>query len=417
MARLIWVVALWIVPRTTRAQSLSLGSLGSLASTSTPCGARNGSLNDAMIGELQFGGTLAFASLRGWKNGSAAGSGAVAQVRLATPEWRGLRSGLRLTTGANDDRCLGMSRTQQGMASLTYSRGSSLYFIESGRTDNTPRVASGANDTLIANVRSARITSTVNLGTSHQFSRGRVAFTLGSRGQRGQENRVVSNVVQAVDSFYNDTTHTYTHYPTTHTTYDAKSVTVQHRSLDGELRIDWVVASRLSMRGTFGHSLGGVAPSLPTRWGEAEGMLGLTSHVAFVARFTAERLPTAFSPLARSYVTLGVQWASPHFSPRHATLDGAAVASAFRVRLDSGTIVLGVRAPDARVVELTGDFLGWEPLRMSRVAAGWWEARVNVAPGVHRVNVRVDGARWMVPQGLAARRDDFGSEAGVLIVP
>jgi hypothetical protein len=39
-----------------------------------------------------------------------------------------------------------------------------------------------------------------------------------------------------------------------------------------------------------------------------------------------------------------------------------------------------------------------------------------IAPGVHRVNIRVDGGAWRPPPGLSVVRDEFGGEVGLLVV-
>jgi len=72
--------------------------------------------------------------------------------------------------------------------------------------------------------------------------------------------------------------------------------------------------------------------------------------------------------------------------------------------------------PDARQVELMGSFTDWAPVRLTSTAPGVWSFNVFLAPGVHRVNIRVDGGAWSVPPGLTAVRDEFGGEVGLLIV-
>jgi 1,4-alpha-glucan branching enzyme len=76
-----------------------------------------------------------------------------------------------------------------------------------------------------------------------------------------------------------------------------------------------------------------------------------------------------------------------------------------------------VLAPDARRVEIAGDFTDWQPVPMERVPAGRWRFDVRLAPGVHQLNVRVDGGAWEVPAGLASLRDEFSGGVGLLVVP
>jgi hypothetical protein len=89
----------------------------------------------------------------------------------------------------------------------------------------------------------------------------------------------------------------------------------------------------------------------------------------------------------------------------------------FTVSVDGqGLRVLTVRVPGARRVELMGDFTDWLPVSLERVSAEDWRLALAVAPGVHRVNIRVDGGEWLVPPGLTAVRDEFGGAVGLLVV-
>jgi hypothetical protein len=78
-------------------------------------------------------------------------------------------------------------------------------------------------------------------------------------------------------------------------------------------------------------------------------------------------------------------------------------------------------------VELMADFTDWVPVPLVRLprgtaggrardAADLWAAELVIAPGVHRVNVRVDGGPWRPPPGLSVVRDEFGGEVGLLVV-
>jgi hypothetical protein len=67
-------------------------------------------------------------------------------------------------------------------------------------------------------------------------------------------------------------------------------------------------------------------------------------------------------------------------------------------------------------VELMADFTDWTPVPFAERADGVWELALFISPGVHRVNVRVDGGPWQVPPGLTAARDEFGGEVGLLVV-
>jgi hypothetical protein len=52
-----------------------------------------------------------------------------------------------------------------------------------------------------------------------------------------------------------------------------------------------------------------------------------------------------------------------------------------------------------------------------RKEAAVWEVSLPVTPGVHRMNLRLDGGPWIVPAGLRLERNEFGGAAGLLVVP
>ncbi len=97
---------------------------------------------------------------------------------------------------------------------------------------------------------------------------------------------------------------------------------------------------------------------------------------------------------------------------------GSAVAARLEVdpRQDE-TVRLRVYAPGAAKIELMGDFTDWVPLTLERTGAEDFVITVAIPPGVHRLNVRVDGGDWIVPRGMRAEQDEFGGTVGVLVIP
>jgi hypothetical protein len=86
-------------------------------------------------------------------------------------------------------------------------------------------------------------------------------------------------------------------------------------------------------------------------------------------------------------------------------------------RRDDGSGVLRFRVPQAQRLDLVAEWTNWEPVPLERAADGWWMLRVRLAPGVHRFNLVVDGAAWIVPEGVASVDDGYGGRTGLLIVP
>lgn len=73
-------------------------------------------------------------------------------------------------------------------------------------------------------------------------------------------------------------------------------------------------------------------------------------------------------------------------------------------------------ATHAKTVEVSGDFNRWSPVALRQTHAGVWEVMLPLTPGTYRVNVRIDGGRWLPPAGLPQAEDDFNGAVGVLVV-
>jgi hypothetical protein len=83
----------------------------------------------------------------------------------------------------------------------------------------------------------------------------------------------------------------------------------------------------------------------------------------------------------------------------------------------SGALLLvRVVADDSLAVEVAGTFSNWAPVQLARVGDAW-EAEIALPPGRHRVAVRINGGPWQAPRGTARIRDEFGGEAGLIVVP
>ncbi|PYO74485.1 MAG: hypothetical protein DMD67_13490 [Gemmatimonadetes bacterium] len=135
--------------------------------------------------------------------------------------------------------------------------------------------------------------------------------------------------------------------------------------------------------------------------------------------------------VAGRYLTVGVRIRNP--TPRRpptwdpvqrgrapAAADGeATLAPQIEIRPagDRGVRLL-VRAPGASSVELAADFTDWHPVMLERVMEeGAWQLLLPVASGLHRLNVRIDGGKWIAPAGTTRSADEFGSEVGIVAVP
>ena len=144
------------------------------------------------------------------------------------------------------------------------------------------------------------------------------------------------------------------------------------------------------------------------RWAGASITIAATSRLGLVAsggRYPADlvqHLPGG------QYIALGVRLSSP----------GSAIArdvpAIYRKR--NGTGELRFTVPAAERVEIVGEWTHWErqPLRRSGKR---WVLDVQLAPGVYRFNLVVDGVRWIVPEGAPSLDDGLGGKTGLLLIP
>jgi hypothetical protein len=77
---------------------------------------------------------------------------------------------------------------------------------------------------------------------------------------------------------------------------------------------------------------------------------------------------------------------------------------------------LAIKAAGARRVEIAGDWNSWTPVVATPADDGTWYSDVRLQPGEHRYAFRIDGKRWMVPEGVASVDDGFGGRSALVIV-
>ena len=151
-------------------------------------------------------------------------------------------------------------------------------------------------------------------------------------------------------------------------------------------------------------------------WGGASGTAAINSRMAFIGgiRSTAP-LPGVMGE-ARRIATFGMRVAPPAFWRPSAPATVRANSRSFDVLpIAPGQFVFVLTVPNARTVELAGDFTGWESVALRQVNATRWEVVLTVAPGSHRCNVRIDGAEWVPPPGVPSVKDEFNGRVGLFV--
>jgi hypothetical protein len=167
---------------------------------------------------------------------------------------------------------------------------------------------------------------------------------------------------------------------------------------------------------SLGRRFGRSTPGL-TLWG-VSAYRGITPLLEFVASAGRSGLdPVTAVPGAR-YFALGLRLRVRAGPPRlllPPTTTAEAAPFHLGPALGSGREIV-VRVAGAHRVELAGDFTDWRPVTLDAWGQGAWRTVVSVAPGLHRLAVRVDGGVWHAPPGLRPITSEFGGEVAEIVV-
>jgi hypothetical protein len=217
------------------------------------------------------------------------------------------------------------------------------------------------------------------------------------------------------DSTFNDTTGGWNRYLVTRTVVDSGSASQLQHWADLEARVDWSLGRLMLSAALSGR---GAMDSTPAMlWGRANAVVWVSSRVSLVAG--AGMLPAMRGAGIKPsrFATLGIRLSPSAFFHRPLPPGVRTLASAFAIRpAESGTYRISITVPNARTVELSGDFTGWAPVTLRETAPDVWEVALPLAPGTHRVNVRVDGDAWSAPPGIPTVLDEFNGRVGLIVV-
>jgi hypothetical protein len=152
-------------------------------------------------------------------------------------------------------------------------------------------------------------------------------------------------------------------------------------------------------------------------WGELSANLWLSRHFALVGahgRYPPE--PARGTP-GGSYSTIALRLATRPparnvllqrgHTGRAPSFARPNVQQLLVRKVEDSTYLITVRAPGATRVEVAGDFTEWTPRFLSREADGdSYTIAVQLSPGAHKFNLRVDGGEWGIPPGVPVLRDE-----------
>jgi hypothetical protein len=188
--------------------------------------------------------------------------------------------------------------------------------------------------------------------------------------------------------------------------------------LEGSLRWEWGAMELAAQTGYRFGDANDVAPD-SRRWGSATATVWVSDRVAFIGgggrqpalplrglparSFGMAGLELAYSPVSRAGVPVSI----PH----------TVLVKSFELRpATSGMHKIVIHVGGVETVDVMGDFSDWSPLTLVRRGRDLWELSMPMAPGVHQINVRVDGGPWMAPPGIPTVHDTFGGDVGMIVV-
>jgi len=175
-------------------------------------------------------------------------------------------------------------------------------------------------------------------------------------------------------------------------------------------------AGRLSLASVGGLSMGQGVSARPWAQGMVEWQL--TRRVLLLCSLGERPAPSlAFHTEAHPRSMIGIQFAP--WSTNGWAMNSSLVpsAQAWKTQFDPpDRLIVRVHLRDVSIAEIAGDFTDWKPVALERLHGGWWFTVLRVTPGIHRVQLRLDGGAWRSPPGLPRADSGPGGPSGTLVV-
>ena len=184
---------------------------------------------------------------------------------------------------------------------------------------------------------------------------------------------------------------------------------------DAELALHWGIG-RLAFRGVIGTRF--FAHYQPNElWGQVHGAYVLTPDLSLIASTGVHPSAAAYGAARAKFLEVGFRVAPSALLRPRLPRGVRPVAAAFEVgAATAGRRTLRARVPNARTVELSGDFTGWKPISLTPTGTDQWEATLPIPAGLRRLVIRVDGDAWTPPPGVTTVSDEFQGTVGVVLV-
>ena len=192
-------------------------------------------------------------------------------------------------------------------------------------------------------------------------------------------------------------------------------------------RLEW--EARVGMR-PWTVSSGDVGEAVTGVWGEVSALIPLSSAISLTLSGGSYPSDPVRRVLGANYLTAGFRIATSGGAQLPVLVDPAPILAAARMRTAAANTsqtrieilstdsmhAIRVFAAGATSVEIMGDFTDWQPLALTQAGTGIWEIQRPLTRGVHRLNVRVNGGAWLVPEGARQEQDEFGSVVGIIVI-
>ncbi len=193
-------------------------------------------------------------------------------------------------------------------------------------------------------------------------------------------------------------------------------MSVSRAYTDAEARLRWALRSTV-----WSVALGarrGDAMTSSEHWQRVNLTVPLSSGIALIASggrrpaVPEERLPSG------AFAVLGVQlsFQSGQQPLTQRSMDGRDTPRFVALDVGGGKRSISLIGLVAKEVEIMADFTDWEPVQLALLGERVWHITLPIAPGAHRISIRVDGQRWMPPPGLPVTADEFMGTVGMLLI-